>query len=289
MSTYKKLFVIGAARSGTNILRDTLSSIPGFHTWPCDEINPILMHGNLHKTSDVLTQDDASSKITDFIIRAFNKEAKKVDDLEVLVEKTCANSVRLPFLNAIFPDAYYIWIVRDGRDSVSSSRKLWQEGTTLGYKLRKIRYIPISDAIYYFDEYFLGRMKSKKATGAIHNWGVNVGDSSKYCESFDDDFIQECTAKWLACYEHTSTFFEGFDQSRVIKVKYEDFVAQPKLVLEKVCESMLIDNPQGVIEKLVEDVSPRSIGKYKEHLTDNEIAYIEGAIRTALSAEGYPL
>ena len=35
------LIIIGAARSGTNIVRDTLVHVPGWKTWNCDEINLI--------------------------------------------------------------------------------------------------------------------------------------------------------------------------------------------------------------------------------------------------------
>ena len=38
---FTPLIIIGAGRSGTNALRDALTSLPGFKTWPCDEINAI--------------------------------------------------------------------------------------------------------------------------------------------------------------------------------------------------------------------------------------------------------
>ena len=31
--------IIGAPRSGTNMLRDVLVGVGGYATWPCDEIN----------------------------------------------------------------------------------------------------------------------------------------------------------------------------------------------------------------------------------------------------------
>ena len=46
MSTDRDVVIIGAPRSGTNMLRDVLTSLPGFATWPCDEINLIWRHGN---------------------------------------------------------------------------------------------------------------------------------------------------------------------------------------------------------------------------------------------------
>ena len=45
MSSLKNKFtpviIIGAPRSGTNMLRDILTNFEGIETWPCDEINYI--------------------------------------------------------------------------------------------------------------------------------------------------------------------------------------------------------------------------------------------------------
>jgi len=48
----KPIIIIGAARSGTNILRDTLTQLPSITTWSCDEINYIWRHGNINYPSD---------------------------------------------------------------------------------------------------------------------------------------------------------------------------------------------------------------------------------------------
>ena len=44
---FKPLIIIGAGRSGTNALRDALTTFSKISSWPCDEINPIWRHGNL--------------------------------------------------------------------------------------------------------------------------------------------------------------------------------------------------------------------------------------------------
>ena len=48
------IIIIGAPRSGTNMLRDVLTALPGFETWPCDEINLAWRHGNRALPSDEL-------------------------------------------------------------------------------------------------------------------------------------------------------------------------------------------------------------------------------------------
>ena len=54
------LVIIGAPRSGTNMLRDVLTSFDGIGTWPCDEINYIWRHGNVRYPSDEIPADRAT-------------------------------------------------------------------------------------------------------------------------------------------------------------------------------------------------------------------------------------
>ena len=56
---FNPILIIGAARSGTNMLRDILSQLPNHTTWDCDEINPIWRHGNINHPNDVFTAEMA--------------------------------------------------------------------------------------------------------------------------------------------------------------------------------------------------------------------------------------
>ena len=69
MKDYKKLIIIGAPRSGTNMLRDLLCSIDGVGTWPCDEINYIWRHGNLKENTDEFKSHHASEKAIATLIK----------------------------------------------------------------------------------------------------------------------------------------------------------------------------------------------------------------------------
>lgn len=55
------IILIGAPRSGTNIFRDTIASLPSVTTWPCDEINYIWRHGNINYPSDEFPVELATS------------------------------------------------------------------------------------------------------------------------------------------------------------------------------------------------------------------------------------
>ena len=59
----RPLVIIGAGRSGTNMLRDVLCRMPGLGTWPCDEINYIWRHGNRAHPDDEFPGGFARPKV----------------------------------------------------------------------------------------------------------------------------------------------------------------------------------------------------------------------------------
>ena len=73
---YQPLIIIGAPRSGTNMLRDLLTELPGVGTWPCDEINYIWRHGNVQYPSDEFIPHMATPRIRKYIRKQFDRSAK---------------------------------------------------------------------------------------------------------------------------------------------------------------------------------------------------------------------
>ena len=72
----KNIFIIAPPRSGTNLLRDLLSSHPKISTWPCDEINLVWKYSNINKT-DELKILDINSKNKKYIRSFFLNYMKK--------------------------------------------------------------------------------------------------------------------------------------------------------------------------------------------------------------------
>ena len=131
------VIIIGAGRSGTNMLRDLLAQLPQFSTWPCDEINYIWRHGNRGFATDEFTREMADDKTAHYIRKQFQKFAAKHPGTSV-VEKTCANSLRCGFIHQIFPEARFIHIMRDGRDVAASAALRWNAKLDIGYIAKKL-------------------------------------------------------------------------------------------------------------------------------------------------------
>ncbi|MDZ7809391.1 MAG: sulfotransferase [Arhodomonas sp.] len=154
---YQPVVIIGAPRSGTNMLRDVLCSLDGVTTWPCDEINYIWRHGNLRYPSDELPPERATGSVRRYIRRQFDWVARRYG-AETVVEKTCANSLRVPFVDAVVPEAKYLFIRRDGLDAVGSAMDRWTAPLDIPYLARKARFVPATDLPYYAGRYFWSRV-----------------------------------------------------------------------------------------------------------------------------------
>ena len=264
------IVVIGAPRSGTNMLRDLLTSLPGFGTWPCDEINYIWRHGNVRFPSDEFTREMATSPVVHYIRRHFRKIAERYD-LQVVVEKTCANSLRVEFVDIVLPDAKYIFIRRNGLDAVGSALQRWRAPLDVPYLARKARFVPVTDLPYYTARYLWNRVYrliSKERRLAM--WGPRLSDMDGLLERISLEEV--CALQWKMCVDRAGDAFAQMHGERFIQVTYENLVRDPVDQLRRVIEFLGIDVPETDLRILASGVSAASIGKGRGFLGDELIA-----------------
>ena len=283
--SHKKLIIIGAGRSGTNMLRDVLTMAPGIGTWPCDEINYIWRHGNRGWNTDELDVSHARPAVRSFIQDAFTRVAR-CGNLAWIVEKTCANSVRVPFVHQVVPDARFVMIVRDGRDVVSSAMKRWRAPLDLRYILAKARFVPPSDVPYYAIRYLANRMSSlTNEDRRLASWGPRCDGLHDVLRA--DGLVAACAHQWARCVSLASTALDALPKDRVVRIRYEDFVRQPTDGLERI--GALLDQPlpRQAMDAAARFVSPASVGKWRTDLAAEALASAMPHLQPTLVAHGY--
>jgi hypothetical protein len=262
-----------------------LARIPGVGTWPCDEINTIWRHGNARLTTDEFKPENAREDVRSYIRRAFDHRARQ-DNLAIVVEKTCANSLRLAFVNCIFPDARYIYLVRDGRDVAASAMKRWQASLDLLYIMRKARFIPPDDIPYYASRYFwnrLYRLLSGKERLAF--WGPRFEGMADALKQYP--LAGVCALQWKWCLEKSDADLEQINEARIYRLSYERFVRHPAVELRRLAAFMEIEVSFLQARTLVADVSANHIGKWQVDLTESEQTLVEQLARSSLQHHGY--
>lgn len=279
------VIIIGAPRSGTNMLRDMLIQLDGVGTWPCDEINYIWRHGNTRYQSDEFVAEMATPKVSSYIQKQFNNLSTR-NCLDTIIEKTCANSLRVDFVGHAIPDAKYIFIVRDGLDVVGSALERWKASFDLPYILRKARYVPLTDLPYYASRYFfnhLYRFFSKENRLAF--WGPEMNDVDQLL--VNHSLPEVCALQWKKCVDNSERDLSKISADRFIRVSYEKFVMQPLAEFEKI--SIFLDKkvPTSMKEYLNNNIRSSSVGKGRLALSEDETNNIKSLISEALERYGY--
>lgn len=255
------LIIIGAGRSGTNIVRDTLVHLPGWETWDCDEINLTWRHGNIHHPNDVFGAELARPNVKKFIQGAF-KNFEKQSGAEIVVEKTCANSMRVPFIKEIFPQARFLYITRDGRDVALSAAKRWTASVEMEYLLKKIKYVPKADIPFYGMRFIKNRIhqaRSQEKRQAV--WGPIFPGMADWAK--ENPLIDVCARQWAESVNEADKSFATMPAEQWHEIKYEDFVTNPNEVLASIMKwydpTLLNSN----FEDAVKDIHANSLYGWK--------------------------
>jgi len=282
---YQPIIIIGAPRSGTNMLRDVLCELDGIGTWPCDEINYIWRHGNVKVENDEFSPELATENVRRYIRNEFNDLAEK-QNLNVVIEKTCANSLRVPFVEKVIPEAKYIFIYRDGIDATGSALKRWKAELDIPYILQKVRYVPIIDLPYYGLRYFANRifrLFSKESRLAF--WGPEF---KGFKEVVKNHTLEEvCAIQWKQCIDLSEDAFSQMSPDKVTRVSYESFVTQPKVELTRILSELNLKYDETVVEKATESVNDNSLGKGRKALDDTKLKQVDFLIKDTLKRYDY--
>jgi hypothetical protein len=279
------VIIVGAPRSGTNMLRDVLTSLDGIATWPCDEINYIWRHGNVRYPSDEIPAERATHAIQNYIQQRFSDIRKKYS-ADIVVEKTCANSLRVPFVDAVLPSAKYIFIYRDGIDTTGSAKERWTAKLDIPYILEKVRFVPKMDLPYYGLRYLwarIYRLISREKRLAF--WGPALDNMPSILEN--NTLNEICALQWQRCVDKAEEAFSMMPADKVVRVRYEDFVRRPAEELSRILEFICKEVEPEKIARAVEGVSPHSLGKGRKALGEQEVASLEVLVGATLKRYDY--
>lgn len=272
--------IVGAPRSGTNMLRDVLTTLPGVATWPCDEVNPLWRHGNRSEPSDELTPAMARPRVVGYIRDRFERMHRHYD-AHTVVEKTCANSLRVEFVRAVLPMARYVFITRDGVDAAASAAEQWHSSFDLRYTAAKARFVPPSDVPYYAAKFLAGRMRGRQAPpeGRVNTWwGPRPRDYRELVRTHPLDEI--CAIQWHRCVDASVRGLEGLGPEQLLHVGYEDFVTNPEIELARITDFLNLSGFDAT--KAVAGVSSKSIGKGRKALGQDRLAKLEELVGPSL-------
>jgi hypothetical protein len=141
----RPVFIVNPPRSGSTLLFETLARAPRLYTIG-DESHQLIegvpqLSPQLRGfESNRLLAEDATPVVAEALRRRFyealrDREGRPPQSGQRvrMLEKTPKNSLRVPFLARIFPEAHFVYLYRDPRQVLSSMIEAWTSGGFLTY------------------------------------------------------------------------------------------------------------------------------------------------------------
>ena len=215
----RPLILVSAPRSGSTMFFEALEKSPdlcsiGGESHGLMESITMLHPGSRNFDSNVLTAKHCSQDIARELQFRFWENANKPDGTKPLsdesmrlLEKTPKNALRIPFMKQLFPDAYFVYLFRDPKPVLASMIDAWQSG-----KFRTYPDLP---------------------GWSGQSWSLLLTPGWR---ELDGQQLHHIVAhQWATATRIMLDDLEALDQQSVVKVRYENLLAMPKLELDRVC------------------------------------------------------
>jgi hypothetical protein len=252
----RPVFIVSPPRSGSTMLFETLARAPrlftiGDESHQLIEGLPQLSPESRGFDSNRLLADDATPAVTEALRRRFYEALRDRDGRRPsfgvtvrMLEKTPKNSLRLPFLAQVFPEAQFIYLYRDPRQVLSSMIEAWTSG-----RFRTYPQLP-------------------DWTGAqwslllVPGWRELIGRA-----------LHEIVAEqWNATTRLLLDDLEALPVERRTIARYDALVAEPAAEIGRLCEATGLHwDPTGLQLRLSRyTVSPPDPDKWRRHTAEIE-------------------
>lgn len=272
------VFLIGAARSGTKIVRDVLSTHQALNVVPYD-INFIWRTGNERLPHDELTPDDFKPKAHRRINRYLSKYLR---DASFVIEKTVANTIRIPFLLSHYPDAKFIFLYRNGMDVCESVMRQWNSPSDKGYLVKKLAHVPIREIFTYGIKYALRTFNKNPKS---YFWGVNYPELKDDVARYPVEML--AAHQWKYCVDKMLSHKKYIRRENLIEIKYEDFVLSPATSVESLLRFLDHDLDPKYVD--LKNIKRNNIGKAVSTLTASQRELISAVIRKTMQELKYDI
>jgi hypothetical protein len=205
------VFVVGCSRSGTTITYETLGAAPHFLTfgWEIPQFWDGL-YGPLNNgwQSEAAGVEQARPEHREAALRYFYQRL----GAGWVLDKTCINVMRIPYLHKLFPAARFVFIQRDGRDNVSSMMDGWRMGRVDGrFELT----------------HFFGPFPEPVAIngGEFREWAFFLAPGWR---DYNRASLEEaCAFQWVSANRLALDAKRGIPPDQWIHLRYEDVFERP--------------------------------------------------------------
>ncbi len=266
----RPIFILGAPRSGTSVLYSVLRASSRLAHWPGEahEVWEADYHPALRGwTSNLLEPDDVEAEAERRIKRSFFLVTGR---RKRLIDKTPRNSLRVGFVDTVFPSARYVFLQRDGRDNVNSLINAWRTPRYRTYELPRPHAIPGVDPRWWKFVLYPG-------------WEQDTAGPLELV----------CARQWMICNDHALAWADKIGPERWFSLRYEDLVDDPVTSIRRLAGDLDLDfdatmqrKAESVRTTPVNVVTPPERGKWRRE-NPREVSSVLPLITPTMHALGY--
>lgn len=258
---HRPVFIIGAPRSGTTFLGNSLGRVPGisYHEEPY-----------LTKAAARYVYDGSWSArrgAAFFRLTYATLQLVNLDGGHRFAEKDPENSFLVPFLAGEFPDAQFVHIMRDGRDAtVSHAEQPWLAASATSRRHDRGE-------------------KLNGPYGPHTRWWVEPERRKEF--PIVPDIVRSAWC-WRRHTEAALDGMAGLAGGRGAEVRYETMVSNPPATADMLADFLeLPAASRAELHTSLARVSPNSVGRWRNALGDRELADVMAEIGPLLAKLDY--
>lgn len=213
------IFIIGCSRAGTTVTFETIRQSPALLSFPYEI--PQFWHSlfgpwDNNWDSEVATSKDAQPDHRSKAFAYFYARLGK----GLVLDKSCINILRIPYLYTLFPNAKFIFIQRDGRDNISSLMDGWQHNNHFNLKP------------------FLGEIPASIQidNGKFKDWSFFLPPEWR---KYNQASLEEvCAHQWITANQMALEAKALIPEKNWIQIRYEDLFESPVGMFQAVFEQL---------------------------------------------------
>lgn len=265
-------------------MHDLFNMHPEVESWY--EPRTIWVYADPGRRHDRFDETDAQPRVVNYIRGRFLRYQREHENARIM-EKTPSNLLRIPYVHAIFPEARYLYLVREPLANISSSELMWHTPVHLNKVRRRLKETPKSQLHYYAARYVVDHSRIKILRKShLSVWGV------RYPGIYEDIKrmkVEEVIAKqWVECSRQARIDLERLEPGTVLYMRYEDFVASPLDSFATVLAHFDLDMTPEIEKALRNDVDAGRQDKWKR-LDADVIRRALPILRDEMERHGYDI
>jgi hypothetical protein len=277
------IIILGAARSGTKFLRDVLAAATGVRAVPYD-VNYIWRYGAEDEADDILDPAQLTEPRIEFIRRSLRRLAKAGPD-DVLVEKSVSNTMRVPFVERVFPGARYVHLLRDGREVAESAMRQWQARPDRSAHWTKLKDMPLATSGYafWFGKNLLKGLLAGRRGGGV--WGPRFHEIERFARC--QGLAATCAMQWLESVTRARRDLEALPdkERRVFEIRYSDLIVS-EAPLRRLSADLGIGDGEAIVARYRDMVRPPEPARWRS-LPEADVEAFNRIMAPTLASLGY--